>query len=133
MVLKIVRFIALFAGFSTASAANTACPLAASAPARTEAGPVQISWTTTPNPVQVGEPILMRLTLCPADAKLERVDAVMPEHRHGMNYKATFASLGDGVWEVKGMVWHMSGRWELRVDARLGEKTQRITQSITLP
>lgn len=90
-------------------------------------------WTTEPSPIQVGEPFTMLLTLCPAAAQVVRVDASMPEHRHGMNYEPTFTALGEGLWRVEGMVWHMAGRWELRVDARLGETPQRLTQSITLP
>lgn len=133
MGLRFSRCLALTAGLTAAGAGHAACPLAANAPSRTEAAPLQMDWTTVPSPTPVGEPFVMRLTVCPAEAKLVRVDATMPEHRHGMNYRPTFTSLGKGVWKVKGMVWHMPGRWELQVDARLGDKPHRLTQSVTLP
>ncbi len=133
MALRLRRLLALLVSLSAAAATHAACPLTADAPARADAGSLQMSWSTSPDTIQIGEPFTMRLTLCPSGAQLQRVDATMPEHRHGMNYQPTFTSLGAGVWEVKGMVWHMPGRWELRVDARLGEKPQRFTQSVTLP
>jgi len=117
---------------SATSAPQAACPMAADAPNRAETGPIQMSWASAPSSIRVGEPFVMQLTLCPASAQLVRVDATMPEHRHGMNYLPTFTALGDGVWEVKGMVWHMAGRWELRVDARLDDTLQRFTPSVTL-
>jgi hypothetical protein len=127
-----LRWLVGLALFPAVLAVHAACPLAADAPNRAEAEQLQMSWATRPSPIRVGEPFVMRLTLCPAAAQLVRVDATMPEHRHGMNYQPTFTALGDGVWEVKGMVWHMAGRWELRVDARLGNTPQRFTPSITL-
>jgi hypothetical protein len=130
--MKPMRWLAGLALFSAVSAVHAACPLAADAPNRAETGPIQLSWATVPSPIRVGEPFVMRLTLCPAATQLVRVDAAMPEHRHGMNYQPTFTSLGDGVWEVKGMVWHMAGRWELQVDARLGDTPQRFTPPVTL-
>lgn len=68
--------------------------------------------------LRVGEPFSMIVQLCPADASLLRVDASMPEHRHGMNYKTSLHALGDGRWRVDGLLWHMAGRWELRWDVR---------------
>ena len=46
-----------------------------------------------------------------------KVDAQMPEHRQGMNYrpevKRTALSEKAGQWRVEGMMFHMPGRWQL--------------------
>jgi cytochrome c peroxidase len=41
-----------------------------------------------------------------------KVDAVMPEHRHGMNYAPTVKKLGPGRWQAEGLMFHMPGRWQ---------------------
>jgi cytochrome c peroxidase len=41
-----------------------------------------------------------------------KVDATMPEHRHGMNYAPTVKKLGPGRWQAEGLMFHMPGRWE---------------------
>lgn len=121
---------ALWGGAFTAHAAT--CPMPADSPSLMTTGPVQASWATEPAVPVVGEPFVMRLSLCPASAELMKVDAEMPEHRHGMNYKPTFTSLGDGVWRVEGLVWHMAGRWALKVDTRLDGTTHTLTRSVIL-
>jgi hypothetical protein len=72
------------------------------------------------------------MQLCPADAQLLRVDATMPEHRHGMNYRPTVKPLGDGRWRAEGLLWHMSGRWQLRLDVRAQGSDHTLVQSVVL-
>ncbi len=96
-------------------------------------GPVQAIWQAEPNPIVVGQPFLLWVTLCPADAVLLRVDATMPEHRHGMNYRPSIKPLGEGRWRVEGMLWHMSGRWELRLDLQTHGQDHRLRQLVSLP
>jgi hypothetical protein len=45
-----------------------------------------------------------------------RVDADMPAHRHGMNYRTTVTALGDGRFRAEGLMFHMAGRWRLLFD-----------------
>ena len=108
------------------------CPMPAETPSLMTQGSIQASWTTEPAVPVVGEPFVMWLNLCPVSTKLLKVDAEMPEHRHGMNYKPTFTSMGEGQWRVEGMVWHMAGRWALKVDARLDSTTHTLTRSVIL-
>ncbi len=96
-------------------------------------GGVAVGWVAENSPITVGRHFAMNVRLCPADAKLVRVDATMPEHRHGMNYKASFAALGEGRWRVEGMMFHMPGRWLLRFDVSAAGRTETLTESITLP
>lgn len=41
-----------------------------------------------------------------------KVDAHMPEHRHGMNYKPEVKRLGPGRWQASGLMFHMPGKWQ---------------------
>jgi len=115
-------------------AAHAACALPPQAGARLDAGPVQLAWRTEPAVRRVGEPFELFVSLCPAQARLTRVDATMPEHRHGMNYRPTIQPLGEGLWRAEGLLWHMSGRWELRLDVAAADgSTHTVRQAVTLP
>jgi hypothetical protein len=128
----VLRFSLCLALVPASWAANAACPFPANEPASATAGPVQARFTSEPAAVQVGEPFELLVTLCPATAKLAGVDATMPDHRHGMNYQPTFKPAGNSQWRVEGMVWHMVGRWELRLDTTLAGVPHRLTQSVML-
>jgi hypothetical protein len=109
-------------------------------PATAEA-PIRAAWrvqgAAVPNALPpTSQPFALRLKLCPADARLLRVDATMPEHRHGMNYRASFKPLGEGVWQVQGLLWHMAGRWQLRLDVQPAGDTasaQTLLADVRLP
>ena len=125
-------FAPLAALASLASTAFAACP-APPAGARVMAdGPVQAAWQAEAGAIAVGRPFVIIVLLCPADAQLLRVDASMPEHRHGMNYRTSLKPLGSGRWRVEGLLWHMSGRWELRLDVRSLGLEHRLRQSVLL-
>ncbi len=44
-------------------------------------------------------------------------DAFMPAHQHGMNYRAEVTDMGEQSFLISNVVFHMPGRWELRIDA----------------
>ena len=109
-----------------------ACPLAGTP---LQAGAVQLAWTpagTAGNAIAVGTHFVLDVQVCPVEATLRRVDATMPEHRHGMNYRPSLQALGGGRWRAEGLMFHMPGRWELRFDVDAGGKTETLRQSITL-
>lgn len=108
----------------------TACPL--SAP-MLQLGDVQADWKVDGAPIAVGRHFAIEVQLCPAGAVLARANATMPEHRHGMNYRPSVKPLGDGRWRVEGLMFHMPGRWELQLDVRAGERSERLLDTITLP
>lgn len=118
---------------AAAAPAFAACPPPPEAGARLDGGPVQLAWRAEPASIAVSRPFALLVTLCPADARLLRVDATMPEHRHGMNYRPSLQPLGGGVWRVEGLLWHMAGRWELRLDVEAAGATHILRQSVTLP
>ncbi|MGL5362976.1 MAG: hypothetical protein ACRDBH_08855, partial [Bosea sp. (in: a-proteobacteria)] len=78
------------------------------------ATPVSAALRFSPTPVKVGAPFVVGITVC-APAGVERlvIDARMPAHRHGMNYKPEITSKGPGVYEASGFLFHMPGKWEI--------------------
>ena len=116
-----------------ASLPAAACPVAAQDGQRIESGAVTLAWRAVPQPIKVGAPFVLLLRLCPADAQLVALDATMPEHRHGMNYKPSLSAQGQGRWRAEGLLWHMSGRWQLRFEVLQAGTRQALTHDVTLP
>ena len=106
---------AVAAGALAMAHAATACPLPAPA---LQQGAVQAAWQVDGPAIQVAKPFAITLRLCPADAVLLRVDATMPAHRHGMNYRPSVTPLGDGRWRADGLLFHMPGVWQLRLEVQ---------------
>lgn len=111
-----------------------ACP-PAPADGRTITGEgVTAAWRVADAPaIEVARHFALLVRVCPAEAQLVAVDATMPAHRHGMNYRPSLHPLGDGRWRVEGLLFHMSGAWELRLDLRAAGRTQVLRQAIELP
>jgi cytochrome c peroxidase len=61
-----------------------------------------------------------------------KVDAHMPEHRHGMNYAPAVKALGPGRWRAEGLMLHMPGRWEFLFEVRGGGTSERLTRAFVL-
>ena len=122
-----------------AAACSAAAPWAVGCLLPPEAGAVltgdglQLAWKAAPAPIVAGRPFAIQMQACPADARVLRVDATMPDHRHGMNYRPSLKPLGGGRWRAEGLLWHMAGRWELQVDVDAGGRRQVLRQSVTLP
>lgn len=62
-----------------------------------------------------------------------RVDADMPAHRHGMNYRTTVQWSPDGQWRADGLLWHMPGRWRIVLDVQTAQGPRRLTQTVDVP
>lgn len=59
------------------------------------------------------------------------VDAQMPEHAHGMNVAPTILLEPSGA-VAEGMLFHMSGRWEVDVDIDDGVTVERAQWNILM-
>ena len=109
-----------------------ACTLQEADGQRLSAAGLQLAWQAQPSPIRNGQPFVLAVRLCPASATLKAVDATMPAHRHGMNYRPSLHPLGDGRWRVDGMLWHMAGAWELRFDVEVAGVRQSLRQAVEL-
>ena len=94
-----------------------------------------IAFRPEPMRIEVGEPFALLFNVCTKNgnaAELVAVDAQMPEQKRGMTAKPAIVSAGDGRYRAEGMVFDRSGRWELAIDVRAGEESERLTHEIIL-
>jgi hypothetical protein len=120
-----------------AAAAPLATAAQCEAPgAKLESDRVVVVYRTVPAKVAVGQHFVVEARVCakgagPAPTAL-RVDADMPAHRHGMNYRAKVSPKGDGRYVAEGLLFHMPGRWRLIFDVERGGRTERVAADINL-
>jgi hypothetical protein len=97
---------------------------------RLESSGIVVLFRTVPPAIVIGRHFAVETLVCaegPA-AVLAHVNADMPEHRHGMNYRPTIAAKGAGRWVADGLLFHMPGRWQLSFDVeRDGRRTRLAT------
>ena len=99
---------------------------------RLESKRLVLSYRSVPSRITVGEHFALELAACakPGAALPERVklDAHMPEHKHGMNYRPDLKPAGPGRYRSEGWLFHMPGRWEFVFE--LG--SERLTHSVQI-
>jgi hypothetical protein len=126
---------ALVAGLVLGTAAE-ACEVPADfAPrGRMEAPGVTVVYRTVPPAIVLGRHFAVEAVVCGDGAApvLTRIDARMPEHRHGMNYRPTLAPKGAGRYVAEGLLFHMPGRWELSFDVEGGGQRTRLATDLLL-
>lgn len=92
-----------------------ACELPAGT--RIESASLALSFRTQPPRIAPGEHFALEYAVCPkpgaALPAMVGADAWMPEHRHGMNYRASVVALGGGRFRAEGLLLHMPGQWEI--------------------
>lgn len=109
----------------------------ATLPAQLEDGTTTVAYKTKPAKIEVGKPFSIEVVAC-VDGKKRmapsriRVDAGMPMHGHGMNYKPSERKIGPGHSAFDGMVFHMPGHWQITFDVYEGDKRQRLTQKVSV-
>ena len=102
-------------------------------------GGLQIAYAPRPAPLPLGRHFALDIALCPAPGQpapvLLAVDAEMPAHRHGMNYRPMVQSLGQGRYRAEGLLLHMPGAWRLwfHLDPGAGLAPLRVGQDLVLP
>ncbi len=124
-----MRFFPIIPWLALAAACgDKAADTGAEAPATSETrsalsggGLYRVSYTPDPDPIPFNEPFGMLVHATAADGAVVddlsiAVDATMPEHGHGMNTTPTVENLGDGDFQVDGMMFHMEGAWRIEVD-----------------
>ncbi|MBL8331403.1 MAG: hypothetical protein JNJ71_21385 [Rubrivivax sp.] len=125
-----------------AQAAASAPAAAASAPdcgaelgpavRRVSQGPVTLAWVSLPQPLPLDRHFELDVVVCGAQPTGLRVDADMPAHRHGMNYRASVQQASLGRYRAAGLLFHMPGRWRLIFDLDLAGQRLRLSDPIEL-
>ncbi len=74
-----------------------------------------VRWQSAPAAIPVGAHFSLRFRLCGPPVARVKVRGWMPDHRHGMNYRAA-VTLAGPTGAVRGLLFHMPGRWQLVFD-----------------
>jgi len=127
-----------------AAAAQAACPPDAADGTVVRKDDLLLAWKpiltanqgATPSRIPMAKHFAVEVQLCDtagvSGSRLQKADATMPEHRHGMNYRPVVTPLGGGRFRVDGMMFHMAGRWQLAFEVRAGDEVIRITDDIRI-
>ena len=121
--------------FSAVPAAAQDCAQLAGAQ-KVESERYVLSYRTQPAKVAIGQHFSVELVVCPKSGQQApeavRVDGFMPEHNHGMNYRAAVKPADGGRYLAEGLMFHMSGKWDFIFEVRGGGKTDRMTSTVML-
>ena len=127
---------ALLALLMPCASMGQACAPDLSGSRAVESARYTLAFRTQPEKVAVGRHFSVELRVCPktgaAAPEIVKVDARMPEHRHGMNYNAQVVAAPGGLYRADGLMFHMPGRWEVVFDLSSGGRTDRLTQDLVL-
>ncbi|MDB5809523.1 MAG: hypothetical protein JWN94_1645 [Betaproteobacteria bacterium] len=113
--------------------ASACVPELAGAARTLDTGRYTLAYRSVPPKIAVGEHFSLEVAVCanggtPLPDSLS-VDAQMPEHRHGMNYKPGIKRVSATRFRADGLMFHMPGRWEFDFELRAAGRTDRVKQS----
>ena len=88
----------------------------------TENNTFYVIYESNPSPIPLNEYFSITVTPYADNSKSEilndvtvYVDAIMPDHNHGMNEEPETTLQADGSFLSEGLKWHMEGLWELQI------------------
>jgi hypothetical protein len=94
----------------------------------------EIAYRWRPDAIKVGQFFEAEVIACPGPgpgAVREVVlDAQMPAHGHGMNYRPTATEIAPGRFRIIGLMLHMPGRWRLTFDLLHGDRRTRLEHNL---
>ncbi|MEM7044117.1 MAG: hypothetical protein AAF543_15005 [Pseudomonadota bacterium] len=111
-----------------------ACPMPPGAiPLASKAHGAPLGYARMDTP-PLSAPFKIEITFCDLakGAKALEFDAIMPAHKHGMNFDVDVAEMADKRFEVSNVVFHMQGLWEIRIDVELDGQTHAYTAEVML-
>jgi hypothetical protein len=125
----------LVAALAAASAAAQPCaaPAGFAPSGRIESRDTVLLYRTVPATIEIGKHFAVDAVVCSQAAPSAlRVDAQMPAHRHGMNYRARVSPQGDGRYRAEGLLFHMPGKWQFVFDVERPGRTERLTADVVV-
>lgn len=101
-------------------------------------GTYVVRYVSAPAPIPLNRPFTLDVSIASKSGGggggrlLLGVDAVMPDHQHGMNTQPRITDKGRNRYDVSGMLFHMAGHWELYFDISEGAVTERAQADVYL-
>ncbi len=117
--------LAALADIAPAIAADNACPGAAQGFQGVKEGDLEFAVRWDPAELKVGQFFAAEVVYCGTykwwpDDRI-KIDAVMPAHGHGMNYRPTAERIAAGHYRFTGLMLHMPGTWRFRFSHMRGD------------
>jgi hypothetical protein len=111
---------ALSFGFSSASVAACGEQFNSTTRQIIESPNFTIAYEPSVWPIPVGKLFAVRVQVCSASSSDVvsglKIDADMPAHKHGMNYKPSVSKQSDTVFLAQGLMFHMPGQWRMQFE-----------------
>ena len=96
----------------------------------------EIAYRWEPAAPKVGQFFAAEVVACrapgPEPVGAIAIDATMPAHGHGMNYRPAAARAGAGHYRFTGLMLHMPGTWRITFDLVQGTRRTRLTHEVSL-
>lgn len=96
-----------------------------------------VAFAPRPAPLATGRHFALDIAVCPPAGggapRTLQVDADMPAHKHGMNYRASVTMRGAGLYRAEGLMLHMPGRWRFLFDLQLHDRTLQLAHEVEVP
>ena len=113
-----------------------ACPAAEQGFRRLASVDAEVAYRWEPAELKVGRFFAAEVVACRAPnsepVREIRLDATMPAHGHGMNYRPAAAQTAPGHYKFTGLMLHMAGTWRVTIDLVQGSKRTRLTHEVKL-
>ena len=96
----------------------------------------EIAYRWEPDRLEVGQFFAAEVIACrapgPEAVRKVALDAQMPAHGHGMNYRPTATQLAPDRFRITGLMLHMAGRWRLTFDLVQDDRRTRLSRNVDL-
>jgi YtkA-like len=116
--------------------ADTACPAEAEGFRRLKTAEAEIAYRWEPGELRVGQFFTAEVVACrvpgPEPVGQIALDATMPAHGHGMNYRPKAEPTGAGRYRFTGLMLHMPGTWRFTFDLFQGSRRTRVSHDLSL-
>jgi hypothetical protein len=94
----------------------------------------EIAYRLVPEQLKVGQFFAAEVIACraPGAEAISEIllDAQMPAHGHGMNYRPSAERLAADRFRITGLLLHMPGRWKLNFDLVQGGRRTRLSREL---
>lgn len=128
LAILLAALLVLPAAVSAAGACGNGLPLRAAGHGYT------VAFAPQPAKIVVGQHFKLDVAVCAEPGRLAatalKVDADMPAHRHGMNYRASLKGTGEQRWLAEGLMFHMPGRWRFLFELATPQGVRKLSHEV---
>jgi YtkA-like len=114
----------------------SACPAPEQGFHRLATPDAEVAYRWDPAELKVGRFFAAEVVACRAPSaepvREIRIDATMPAHGHGMNYRPAATPTAPGHYKFTGLMLHMAGTWRLTIDLVQSTRRTRLTHEVKL-